>query len=137
MYARTIIPFLLILMELANIVYLLSVNSNFTNFIDQTKSNFALILGRFGENLERLDEIKQALRREHLSPIVFDFAPSETLDLIEVIILPALLSKFIIVDLSEPRSVPGKLQAILASLMIPVVPILQKKIKSLCDLFVY
>jgi len=112
--------------ELANIVYLLAVNSNFTKFINQSKSNFVLILGRFGENLERLRKIKEKLRKENFSPIVFDFESPDTLDLIEMIILLSLLSKFIIVDLSEPKSVPAELQAILSTLMIPVVPILNR-----------
>lgn len=113
--------------ELGNIVYLLAVNSNFTKFIDQSKSSFVLVLGRFGENITRLNSIKKKLREEKFSPIVFDFKSPNTLDLIEVIILLSLLSKFIIVDLSEPRSVPAELQSILSTLMIPVVPILYKR----------
>lgn len=115
--------------ELGNIVYLLAANSNFSKFIDQSKSNFVLILGRFGDYLPRLEAIKQKLREERFSPIVFDFTAPTSLDLIESIMLLSLLSKFIIVDLTEPKSVPAELQSILTSIMIPVAPILDAQSK--------
>jgi len=113
--------------ELANVVYLLSMNANFSKLIDQSKTNCVLILGRFSDGaIDRLHQIKEELRIRNFSPIVFDFKSPKSLDLIEVIVLLSLLSKFIIADLSEPKSVPAELQAILGSLMIPVVPILQR-----------
>lgn len=113
-------------LELANIVFLLSANENFTRLLSEFHSRFVLILGRFGENMPRLEAIKKRLREYDYSPIVFDFQSPNALDLIEVIVFLALVSKFIIADLSEPKSVPAELQSILSNIMIPVVPILHK-----------
>lgn len=114
-------------LALGNIIYLRLENLNYSKFIKQSKSSSVLVLGRFGKNLTRLESIKDKLRKSGFTPIVFDFKAPDTLDLIEIIVLLSLLSKLIIVDLSQAKSVPAELQAILSTLMIPVVPIINHK----------
>ena len=79
--------------------------------------------------MPNISKLKKAVRNGNLSPIVMDFDCPTTLDLIEAIILLSFLSKFIIVDLTNPKSVPAELQAILSTLMIPVVPIIRQNRK--------
>jgi len=117
-------------LQLGNVIYLLLDNSNYKRWIDQSKSKSVLILGRFGSNLKtNISALKAKIRDSGLTPIVFDFEVPTSLDLIEAIVLLSFLSKFIIVDLTKARSVPAELQAILSTLMIPVVPIIQKASK--------
>lgn len=85
--------------------------------IDETKSRSVLSLGRFGEGLkERLELIKERLRKtktpssKPYNPIVFDFDKGAAFDLIEEIVLLAMLSRFIIADLSDPKFQPKSRQ---------------------------
>lgn len=113
--------------QVGNIIYLLLDNSNYTRLLNQSKKKSVLLLGRFGDPLkEHLNELTKEVRNNGFSPIVFDFQAPNTLDLIEAIVLLSLLSKFIIVDLTEARSVPAELHAILSTLTIPVVPIIKR-----------
>ncbi len=110
-------------LALANALYIFaSNNKNFAGFLDKKSTNFVLILGRFGANLDNLNMIAEALRSRQFSPIIFDFEV-EDLTLIETIKFLALLSKFIIVDISNPKSVPSELEAIISTVIIPIVPI--------------
>jgi len=122
--------------EVAHLINLLTNNKKFTNVFNASKSTYVLILGRF-ENIDRLEELKKAVeQRSDLSPILFDWEEkTKSLNLVETILLLASLSKFIIVDLSNPKSAPAELQAILSNLMIPVIPILQSSEKEPYALF--
>lgn len=112
--------------ELAHLINLLTDNSKFSSIIRGVQSSFVLILGSFGDNLPNLQMLKdEILRHEEYVPILFDWNKEHNLDFLETIILLAGFSKFIVVDLSGPRSVPAELQAILSTIMIPVIPILK------------
>ena len=114
-------------LELAHLINLLKNNRKFASLFDESKSKFVLILGRFGDHLEVLLKIKERITLTNkYVPILFDWDTCESqLDLLETIQLLAGLSKFIIVDLTSPNSVPAELQAILSNIMIPVIPILK------------
>jgi hypothetical protein len=59
-----------------------------------------------------------------MSPIVFNFDKPETKDFTETVRLLAGLSKFVIADLSGPKSAPYELGAIVSQTMIPFQPII-------------
>jgi hypothetical protein len=88
-----------------------------------------LILGRFTERRKVvLDAIKKALVTppHQYVPILFDFEKPGDRDLIESILRFAAVSRFVIADLSDPKSVPAELQAIVPQFpSLPVVPIIE------------
>ncbi|QKQ25482.1 hypothetical protein [Candidatus Reidiella endopervernicosa] len=58
--------------------------------------------------------------------MLFDFEVPATRDITETVITLATLSKFIVADLSDPRSIPQELTAIIPHLpSVPVQPILE------------
>jgi len=92
-------------------------------------SRSVLILGRFTDDRKAvLDRLKDALSvspRRYV-PILFDFEKPEGRDLIESIVRFAAVSRFVIADLSDPKSVPAELQAIVPQFpSLPVVPIIE------------
>ena len=88
-----------------------------------------LILGRFtAERKAVLDAIKRALTTPPRGyvPILFDFDKPGERDLIESIVRFAAVSRFVVADLSDPKSVPSELQAIVPQFpSLPVVPIIE------------
>lgn len=88
-----------------------------------------LILGRFTTQRKAiLDAIRKALAtppRQYI-PIVFDFDKPSDRTLIGSILRFASVSRFVIADLSDPKSVPAELQAIVPQfLSLPVIPIIE------------
>jgi hypothetical protein len=59
-------------------------------------------------------------------PMVFNFDKPETKDFTETVRLLCGFSKFVIVDITNPRSAPLELQATVPDYMVPFAPILQK-----------
>jgi hypothetical protein len=85
-----------------------------------------LILGRFGRRrMPVLRRLADVLQTKGKIPIIFDFPGPQDRELSDTVRLLATLSEFIVVDLSDPRSVPLELQATIPGLMIPVVPIIE------------
>jgi hypothetical protein len=66
-----------------------------------------------GRKPRRAYERRCALSAEHL-PIVFNFDKPETKDFTETVRLLGGLVKFVIADLSSPKSVPYELSAIVS-----------------------
>jgi hypothetical protein len=93
--------------------------------INTLKSKVVLILGRFtSERKAILYALKDELRKHDFTPVLFDFEKPSNRDLTETMRTLAHLSRFIIVDLTEPSSIPQELQAIVPDLEIPVQPLL-------------
>ena len=88
-----------------------------------------LILGRFtAERKAVLDGMRRALSSppHRYVPLLFDFDKPGDRDLIESIVRFAAVSRFVIADLSDPKSVPAELQAIVPQFpSLPVVAIIQ------------
>lgn len=106
-------------LEVAQLIYLLLENKNIRNIIDSVSSKMVLILGRFTpERKPVLDAIRDSLRERNYSPVIFDFDQPMTRDISETVVALAHLSKFIIVDLTDARSVPQEL-----SMIVPHLPL--------------
>lgn len=114
-------------LEVAQFIYLLLHNEKIRKIIDTITSKVVLILGRFASGRKGvLDAIRKELRNHNYSPVLFDFEKPGSRDFTETISTLAHLSRFIIVDITDPRSVPQELYAIVPHLRsVPVQPILE------------
>ena len=112
-------------LEVAQFIYLLLNNKKLRDVIDTITSKVVLILGRF--TLERktiLDALREELRKYNYLPIVFDFDKAASRDLTETVITLAHLSRFIIVDLTDPSSAPHEVATVIPQCVVPVQPLL-------------
>jgi uncharacterized protein YjbI with pentapeptide repeats len=113
--------------EVAQFVYLLLHNEKLRDVIDTIGKKGVLLLGRFTEGrMVVLERLREKLRDLGFVPMVFNFDKPETKDFTETVRLLASLSKFVIVDITNPRSAPLELQATVPDYMVPFVPILQQ-----------
>jgi len=115
-------------LEVAQFIYLLLYNEKTRNVIEPIGKKIILILGRFAPQRKAvLKAIKEELHRRDYLPVVFDFEPSASRDLTEMISILAHLSRFIIADITDPRGIPQELREIvLNQSSIPVQPLLQE-----------
>ncbi len=114
-------------LEFAQFIYLLLNNKKIRDAINIVANKVVLILGRFTEpRMAVLKEVKDKLRSMNYLPVLFDFEKPNDRDFTETIRTLAHLSKFIIADISSPKSVPQELQAIVPDLHVPVIPIIKK-----------
>jgi uncharacterized protein YjbI with pentapeptide repeats len=113
-------------LELAQFVYLLLSNNRIRSAIDTITSKLVLILGRFtAERKWVLDAIREELRKRNYVPVLFDFDKPFNRDTHETISLLARMARFVIADITEPRSIPQELGEIVPHLpTVPVQPIL-------------
>jgi uncharacterized protein YjbI with pentapeptide repeats len=113
--------------EVAQFIYLLLNNKKLRTVIDSMSSKVVLIIGRFnGEMKLVLHQISEKLRELNYLPFIFDFEKSKRQDFTDTIKTLAGLSRFIIADITSPKSVPLELQAILPDYMVPLVPIIHE-----------
>ena len=113
-------------LEVAQFVYLLLNNEKLRQVIDAVTSKAVLILGRFtAERKAILDAIRNALRQRGYLPILFDFKKPASRDLTETISTLAHMTRFMVADITEAKSIPQELQAIVPNLpSVPVQPLL-------------
>lgn len=85
-----------------------------------------LILGRFTDERKAvLDGLKDRLRHRNFVPMVFDWDASPGRDLTETVQLLANLSRFVVADVTDARSIPQELLGIVPHLpSVPVRPII-------------
>lgn len=114
-------------LEVAQFIYLLLNNDRIRDVIDTITSKAVLILGRFTpERKATLDALRNALRSHNYLPILFDFQRPATRDFTETVSTLAHLSRFIVADLTDPRSIPQELTAVIPRLLsVPVRPLLR------------
>lgn len=113
--------------ELAQFVYLLLHNEKIRDVIDTIGRKGVLLLGRFTKGrIQVLERLREALRQRGYVPIVFNFDKPETKDFTETVRLLAGMSKFVIADITNPRSSPLELQATVPEIMVPFQPIIQQ-----------
>ena len=112
--------------EVAQFIYLMLHNEKIRNVIDTITSKAVLILGRFTDGRKQvLNALREDLRGRNYLPILFDFdkPTSQTTD--ETITLLARMSRFVIADISDAKSVLQELRAIVPDLpSVPVQPII-------------
>jgi uncharacterized protein YjbI with pentapeptide repeats len=113
-------------LEVAQFIYLILNNEKLRYVINTITTKVVLILGCF--TLERkaiLDAVRDELRQLDYLPIIFDFDQPSTRDLTETISTLAHMARFIIADITEPRSIPQELHAIIPHLpSVPVQPLI-------------
>ena len=113
--------------EVAQFVYLLLHNEKIRDVIDTVGRKGVLLLGRFTEGrIVVLERLREELRKRGYVPIVFNFDKPETKDFTETVRLLAGLSKFVIADITNPKSAPLELQATVPEIMVPFQPIIEQ-----------
>ncbi len=113
--------------EVAQFVYLLINNKKIRDVIKTVANKAVLILGRFCEHrLSVLKAISEALKNSGLVPIIFDFDKPEQRDFSETIMTLAGMCRFIIADITNPKSSPLELNHLVPNYGIPFVPIIEK-----------
>jgi hypothetical protein len=113
-------------LQLAQFIYLLLNNQNIRHVIDTITSKVVLILGRFTpERKAILDAIRDELRKRDYLPVLFDFEKPSNRDITETVSTLAHMARFVIADITDARSIPQELIAIVPSLpSVPVQPLL-------------
>lgn len=113
-------------LEVAQFVYLLLDNPKLRDVIETVGRKAVLILGRFTpERKDVLDAVRDALRQRDYVPILFDFQGPANRDTHETVMSLAHLARFIIADVTDPKSIPQELATIVPSLpSVPVQPLL-------------
>ncbi len=113
-------------LEVAQFIYLLLNNPKIRDVIDTIAKKAVLILGRFTpERKAILDALREALRTHGYVPILFDFDKPSSQDLTETVSTLAHLSRFIIVDLTDPSSAPYEVGTIASNHIRPIQALFQ------------
>ncbi len=121
-------------LEVAQFVYLLLHNEKIRDVLDTIGQKGVLILGRFTEERKAvLDAIRNRLSQLGFVPMMFDFERPTQRDFTETIKTLAGLSRFIIADITNPKSSPLELQATMPDYMIPFVPIIHEDEEPIRD----
>lgn len=117
-------------LEVAQFVYLLRENKKIRDVLNAITSKAVLILGRFSpERKKILELLRTELRERGYIPIIFDFERARDLDFTETVATLAGMCRFVIADITNPRSSPLELQATIPNYMVPFIPILQENEK--------
>jgi uncharacterized protein YjbI with pentapeptide repeats len=112
--------------EVAQFIYLIVQSPRVRDVIDTISRKGVLILGRFTpERKSVLDAIRTRLREFGYVPMIFDFEKPTQRDLEETVKILAGLSRFVIVDITNPSSSPLEIRATVPDYMIPFVPIIE------------
>lgn len=114
-------------LEMAQFLYLMINNERIRDVIDAITSKVVLILGRFTEERKAiLDVIRDELRGRGYLPVLFDFEGPENIDTTDTVLFLARMARFIIADLTDPKSVGHELGHIIPSTRIAIQPLLLK-----------
>jgi uncharacterized protein YjbI with pentapeptide repeats len=113
-------------LAIAQFIYLLLNDKNLRHVIDTITSKVVLILGRFTPDRKAvLDAIKGELRKRDYLPVLFDFERSMNRDITETVSTLAHMARFVVADITDAKSIPQELKAIVPDLpSVPVQPLL-------------
>jgi uncharacterized protein YjbI with pentapeptide repeats len=119
-------------LEIAQFIYLLLNNKSIRHVIDTITSKVVLILGRFThERKVILDAIRDELRKQDYLPVLFDFDKSSHRDITETVSTLAHIARFVIADLSDPKSIPHELAHVAPLLpSVPIMPLIGRPQKE-------
>lgn len=102
-------------------------NDKLRIILESLTDKIVLILGNFSLRQKAiLKDIRISLSGMGYAPVIFDFARPKNRDLIETVSVLAGLSRFVIADLTKPRSIPLESVLITPGLMVPFAAIIQK-----------
>jgi uncharacterized protein YjbI with pentapeptide repeats len=112
--------------EVAQFIHLLLRSQKIRHLIDTLTSKVVLILGRFtAERKLVLDALSEQLRRRDYLPVLFDFDKPVSRNLTETVSTLAHLARFVVADITDARSIPQELLAIVPNLpSVPIQPLL-------------
>ena len=113
-------------LDLAAFLYYTLNNRNISRLIEGVAEKWVLLLGRFPKKGGVLRALRKPIKDRGYIPLIFDFPRAAQSDLIEQVMLLAGMSKFIIVDITSPKSAPMELQAIAPNFGVPIIPIIQR-----------
>ena len=124
-------------LEVAQFIHLLINNQKIRNVIDTVTSKAVLILGNFSEERKQvLDNLRYHLRSMNLVPILFDFSVPQSKTVTGTVETLARLVRFIIADLTDPRSIGHELSSIIPRITkTPILPIRMEKAKREYTMF--
>jgi uncharacterized protein YjbI with pentapeptide repeats len=104
-------------LEVAQFIYLLLHSQKIRDAIDTIAKKAVLILGSFKEERKTvLDAIRDELRKHGYLPILFDWDRPVSRNLVETVSTLAHLSKFVIADITDAKSIPAELMSIVPAL---------------------
>jgi uncharacterized protein YjbI with pentapeptide repeats len=111
--------------ELAQFIYLMLSSRSVRRVIDTLTSRVVLLLGNFGDaGMEFLNKARSVLRHRGYVPVVFDWPALDNKNLTETVMLLGSMAKFVIANLTDPRSVGHELRGIVPdSPSLPVLPV--------------
>jgi hypothetical protein len=128
-------------LEIAQLIYLLHDHKKIRDVLRAVGEKAILILGSFEpERKKILDAVADELVKMQYLPIIFDFEQIPGKNLTETIMTLAGMSRFVIGDLTKPKSIPQEAQAIIPNFKIPFVPIIKrgkKRWSMFDDMLVY
>ncbi len=114
-------------LEVAQFIHLLINSKKIRYAIDTITTKLVLILGPFNPPKQKamLDAIRDELRKYDYIPVLFDFEKPAHRDLVETVSTLAHMSRFVIADITAPRSVPAELAHFVEKLpSVPVQPLM-------------
>ena len=108
-------------LKVAQFVYMMYRNPEIREVLDTVTRKVVLILCRFTDGRKQvLDNLRSALRDFDLVPVVFDFEKPQDRNLTETVTVLAKMARFVVADLTDPKSVPHELKAIAPSVAVPI-----------------
>jgi uncharacterized protein YjbI with pentapeptide repeats len=115
-------------LEIAHFIYMIRHRKKLREVIREATSKVVLILGRFTEKrCKVLEAVQDELRKQtdadgkaKYIPVIFDFPPAESRDIMETVQILVGLSHFVIADISDPKGVLVELTAIVPHWDVPV-----------------
>ena len=114
-------------LEVAQFLNLLVSNRRIGKLMNTVTSKTVLLLGRFSpERKAVLDALREELRKHDYIAVMFDFDKAASKDYTETILVLAGLCRFIIADITSPKSSPLELQNVVPNYMTPLIPIIQE-----------
>jgi hypothetical protein len=112
-------------LEVAQFIYLILHNQKLQEVVDTVGRKGVLVLGRFTKDrIVLLERLREALRRRGYVPIVFNFDKPRTKDFTETVRLLGGMARFVIADITNPKSAPLELQTTIPAMTVPFQPII-------------